>query len=334
MRHLRWNGQPAIDFFAVSTFAEFRASLDSEMKRLQAAGIGTKKKQAEPLTVEEEEILWQRGLLGDETPQALLDAIIFMNGLYFALRSGKEHRQLRFTPSQIELVERPGERPYLIYREDISKNRPGGLKGRKMKPKVVVHHANVENPKRCFIRLYKLYISLCPADRPPDAFYLLPLQKPSATCWYSNRPLGYHKLGTTVACLCTLAGIPGYKTNHSLRVTAATRLYDSDVDEQLVMETTGHCSTEGVRTYKRTSVTQREAVSDILSCTKKPCIEYPLPPLERYSSQQPHSSEVVPVQGQSSTLELSKTASSSIPGSFYFQSCSSVTINLNCNSCS
>ena len=335
MRYLRWNGQPSIDFFADAAFAEFRASLDAEMKRLQAAGIGTNKKQAEPLTAEEEETLWQRGLLGDETPQTLLDTIIFMNGLYFALRSGKEHCQLRFTPSQIELVEKPGERPHLIYREDISKNRPGGLKGRKMKPKVVVHHANIENTKRCFVRLYKLYMSLCPADRPPDCFYLLPLQKPSATCWYSNRPLGYHKLGTTVACLCKSAGIKGHKTNHSLRVTAATRLYESGVDEQLVMETTGHCSTEGVRTYKRTSAMQREAVSDILSCAyKKPCIEQSLPAPESLSSELlPHSSETVPVQSAAQAVCKTASASASIPGSFYFQSCSSVTINLNCNSC-
>ena len=88
---------------------------------------------------------------------------------------GKEHRQLRFTPSQIELVETPGERPHLIYREEISKNHPGVLKGRKMKLKVVVHHANIENTKRCFIRLYKLYMSLRRADRLLDCFYLLPL---------------------------------------------------------------------------------------------------------------------------------------------------------------
>ena len=57
MRYLRWNGQPAIDFFTDATFAEFRASLDAEMKRLQGAGVGTKKKQVEPLTEEEEDIL-------------------------------------------------------------------------------------------------------------------------------------------------------------------------------------------------------------------------------------------------------------------------------------
>ena len=88
------------------------------MNCLKAAGLGTLKKQAEPLTIEEE-ILQQKGLFGDETPQALLDTIIILNSLYFALHSGKEHRQLRLSPSQIELVENPGERAYLVYRERI-----------------------------------------------------------------------------------------------------------------------------------------------------------------------------------------------------------------------
>lgn len=157
--------------------------------------------------------------------------MLFIHGLYFALRSGKEHQQLRFKPCQVELIQRSDKRPYLQYVEDVSKNRPGGLKGRKVKPKIVKHHANVSNTERCFVRLFKLYMQKCPADRPNDAFYLQPLQKPTSDCWYSARPLGHHSLGRTVARLCKTAGITGFKTNHSLRATAVTRLYQSGVDE-------------------------------------------------------------------------------------------------------
>ena len=108
MRHLRTNGKPSLDFFKDPEFADFRASIDAEMKRLQAAGLGSKRKQAEPLTREEVEILWEKGLLGDANPQSLVDTMLFMNGLFFALRSGHEHRQLRFDPPQIQLFERPG----------------------------------------------------------------------------------------------------------------------------------------------------------------------------------------------------------------------------------
>lgn len=57
MRYLRWNGQPTIDFLSDSAFTSFKASLDAEMKRLQAKGAGSKIKQAEVLTEEEEELL-------------------------------------------------------------------------------------------------------------------------------------------------------------------------------------------------------------------------------------------------------------------------------------
>ena len=178
-RHLCLSGQPELDFFKCPEFAEFRADLDAEMKRLQQSGLGSKRRQAEPLTLEEEELLWKKGLLGSSNPQTLLDTVLFMSGMYFALRSGAEHRQLRHDPCQIELVERPGERAYLRYTEDVSKNKPGGLKGRKMKPKVVFHHANEQDPSRCFVNLFKMYNSLCPEGRPKDAFYLQPLPKPS-----------------------------------------------------------------------------------------------------------------------------------------------------------
>ncbi len=252
-------------FFADHDFADFKKSLDAEMKRLQSKGLGSKKRQAEPLSLDKEEILWEKGLLGDKDHILYLILMVFCNGLYFALRSGREHRQLRLRPRQIELIEMEGERPYLKYTEDLSKNRPGGIKGRKIKPKVVIHHANSDNSDRCFVRLFKKYINMCPtSSNDLDAFYLQPATKPTQDCWYTTRPLGHNTLTKTIARLCASAGIEGFKTNHSLRATTATRLYQSGVDEQLVMERTGHRSLEGVRNYKRTSSQQKEALSDIL----------------------------------------------------------------------
>ena len=142
------------------------------MKRLKSAGLGSKSKQAEPLTEADEEKLWQAKVLRHHSPQALLNTIIYMNGVYFALRSGAEHRQLRYKPCQIQMIEHPGERPYLEYSENVSKNHPGGLKSRKIRPKIVQHHGNPDNPGRCFVHVHllKLSNSLCPANRPDHAF--------------------------------------------------------------------------------------------------------------------------------------------------------------------
>ena len=138
---------------------------------------------------------------------------------------------------------------------------------------MVTRYANLEDPSRCFVRIFKMYNSLCPPDRPHDAFYLSPLKQPTQDRWFSCVPVGRDKLANVVSTMCKQAGIGGYKTNHSLRATAATRLYSSGIDEQLVMERTGHRSTEGVCSYKRTSSEQQEAVSDILSLCKRPCAE-------------------------------------------------------------
>ena len=53
-------------------------------------------------------------------------------------------------------------------------------------------------------------------------------------------------------------------TNHSLRRSCATRLYDGGVPEQLIQETTGHRSSDGVRAYKCTSSALKREASEIL----------------------------------------------------------------------
>ena len=99
------------------------------------------------------------------------------------------------------------------------------------------------------------------ATRYSMVFYLQPSHSPTDTCWYTRQPQGKTTLNNLVPRLCKLAGIEGYKTNHSLRATAATRLYQSGADEQQIMERTGHRSLEGVRSYKRTSEQQEASLS-------------------------------------------------------------------------
>ena len=121
------SGCVEVNLFEQARFHNFRTVLDSEMKRLNSTGQYIHKKQAEPITVEDENRLWHLGLLGDTSPSILLHTLVYMVGLYFALRSGSEHRRLRYSPAQIQLIEKPGLRAYLSYQEDISKTNQGGL---------------------------------------------------------------------------------------------------------------------------------------------------------------------------------------------------------------
>ena len=141
--------------------------------------------------------------------------------------------------------------------------------GRKLIPKEVVQHENEVNSSRCLVRLYKLYNSLCPPNRPDRAFYLTPLVRPTEGCWFRKVPLGHNKLSQVVPRLMKSAKIEGYFTNHSLRATAATRLYDAEVNEATIMDRTGHRSTTGVRAYKRESDKLKELSSNVLNQCKK-----------------------------------------------------------------
>ena len=93
-----------VNIFEQFEFAEVRAVLDAELKRLNATGNYVEKKKANVITIEMEEMLWENGLLGDHTPEVLSNALVYMIGFCFALRSGEEHRRLRQKPSQMKLV--------------------------------------------------------------------------------------------------------------------------------------------------------------------------------------------------------------------------------------
>lgn len=111
--------------------------------------------------------------------------------------------------------------------------------------------------------VHKVFNHFRPTDGKSTAFYLRPKKIPSATQWFDDVAVGIHPLQSTVARLCSVAGFIGNYTNHSLRATAATRLYVAGVDEQLISEKTGHRS-NAIRCYKRTSDQQQQNVSDIV----------------------------------------------------------------------
>ena len=248
----------------------------------------------------------ERRLLDDHSLRSLLDTTIFYNGLFFTLRSGKEHRKLRFNPCQIQLVEISGQRSYLRYNENVSKIHPGGLKERIVSPKTVIHHTNRENPERCFVCLFKLYQTMCPPDAPPHAFYLQPLKNQHQ---HAGTPTNHLATLTWLIQLLVCANRPkfrGYKTNHSLRATVASCLYQASVDERLVMERTGHRSFDGIHSYKQTSDDQRQVLSDILngekSITKQTCISSDLDTMTQTAILSSFSSHISTKQQQALNL--------------------------------
>ncbi|CAC5423576.1 unnamed protein product [Mytilus coruscus] len=249
-------------FLSYSSFIQIKNSLDNVMKL--RAEVRVPKKQAEEISLEEEEKLWASGSLGSDNARHLLNTLVYLIGLNFALRGGQEHRDLKGrNSSQFQINEKNGSK-CLIYTEAKSKAAQGGIKHTNVERKSVVAYQNTENQARCVVHLFELYASHCPPfPRKADALYLRPLKIPNGNIWYADQPIGRHSLANIVASICQEAGIGGYRTNHSLRASAATRMYDAGVDEQLICEVTGHRS-NAIRNYKRTNEKQKRKINSVI----------------------------------------------------------------------
>ena len=140
------------------------------------------------------------------------------------------------------------------------KTNKGGIRQKRIEPKIVDLYP-IENVDRCPVRIIIRYLSLLPTDKRSQAFYLQCKKKPEPYCWYLNRPVGANKLRDTIKELCKKANLPGFYSNHSLRSTAATKMYRASIDEQLIMEIMGHRSLS-VRSYKCTCNAQRKVASN------------------------------------------------------------------------
>ena len=93
---------------------------------------------AQQIPLKQENLLWEKGLLGDDSPLKVLDTLVYYIGLCFALRSGQKHCHLWHHPSQLKLINTAGDTSYLVYEEDISKTNQGRLQHRKCEKKQVL----------------------------------------------------------------------------------------------------------------------------------------------------------------------------------------------------
>ena len=70
----------------------FRQVLDAEMRKATSDSVGKSAKIAERMAITEEQneqILWEKELLGDHTAKSLMNTMYFYNGKLFGLRSKK-----------------------------------------------------------------------------------------------------------------------------------------------------------------------------------------------------------------------------------------------------
>ncbi|XP_070562272.1 uncharacterized protein [Ptychodera flava] len=246
-------------------FQDFHHTIDGVMKKTDRSGIGVEKRQAQPFTREDEGQLWDK-VFSIDNAQNLSYAVYFYVSKVFALRASDEHNNLQ-AEQFVFGTDKEGE--FVEFHGRPCKNNQGGFyNSRKVPYKNIRQYSDPSNP-RCVVKLLKNYLGLIPSK---GAFYRRPLPKKTTTnaIKFSSQKIGINTIRQYTKKMCEIAGIDGYHTGHSGKVTAATSLYKQGFDEQLIKERTGHRSDDGLRAYKRTCSSLQKNVSDALQPPKPP----------------------------------------------------------------
>ena len=249
-------------------FIDLHTVLDNVMQEHTAMNVGVVKRQAEVISYETEKDLWDRGFLGEDTPDKLRNTVLFMLGVNVYLRAIEEHYYLhRPSPdeaSQISFEHDSQNVKCLVYREDtVTKTHDGGLNDMKRDRKIVWVYPS-EDSTHCPVRLVEKYMNLCPKYYGKKNFYLQSLSKTRPSQWYGNQVIGQNSLSKVVKVLMKEAGIEGFFTNHSLCRTCGTRLFQAGVERKLIKGVTGYQS-DAINAYSVTSERQKQKLSEIFS---------------------------------------------------------------------
>ena len=229
-------------------FRELHLTLDSICSELHRTGIGVKRNSARVISVEDEAVFWEKGSLGTSSPTVLQRTVFFYVGMQFVLRGVQEQHDLLLS----QFVRYPADRGiysrevYYEYTEFISKNNQHRFKDSKAKNKVVKAYAH-PGSERCLVKVLDSYLPLLPVGS--TYLYLRPCKcfpSDASEPSYSRQRVGINQLKSIVSNVSSTAGVTGY-TNHSLRATAMTRMYNNGVPEKVISEKSGHRSLDGLR---------------------------------------------------------------------------------------
>ena len=248
-------------------FKDLLKTMDTLCSDLHRQGIGATKNSAKVIEPIHEDIFWQKGLLGFSTPKVLQRTVFFYVGLNFVLRGVQEQQDL--IPSQFSRVPLDksvyNTKVYYQYTELASKNNQHRFKDINAQNKVNRAYALPGN-QRCIVKILDKYLSLLPTDAP--YFYMRAYEEfrdEQASPVFTRQRVGVNTLKNVLPSLSKESGIGVHYTNHSLRATAITRMFNCGVEEKIIAETSGHKSTKALRVYEHPSEQQMKQVTSVIN---------------------------------------------------------------------
>lgn len=164
LRYMREEGVSDMNFLDAkdARFHDFRKTLDTCMKELASQGIGVSVKQADPLTPEQENVLWKRHK--------------HSNCKHFGLRGPDKHRKLKVCQLRCDVSD---GKTCIGFCGRTSKNFAGGPHQRDILAKSIRHFSESGTPQYMY-DIYASYISM--VEQGP--FYRRPLRR--AEIWTRN----------------------------------------------------------------------------------------------------------------------------------------------------
>ncbi|KAK3107197.1 hypothetical protein FSP39_009112 [Pinctada imbricata] len=189
LRHLRDENIHNMNFLDENDhrFAVFRKVLDARMKELLSKGLGTKVRQADPISPKDEEKIWDERVFGSHSSQALQYTVFFYNCKVFGLRAFDEHRNLEC--AQFEIGQ-DGHGQFIRFTGRSSKTFKGGLQHLQLTNKDIKHYC--DEGQRCLVDYYRIYLDALGNEGP---FYRRPLAgSGSVSVRYGEQVLGINKL--------------------------------------------------------------------------------------------------------------------------------------------
>ena len=139
-----------------TNFVQFRKVLDAQIKTLLSKGHGCTVKQADPITREDEEKLWDAKVFGRESAEQLQHTVFFYASKLFGLRGCGEHHELKC--EQFE-VNADSKGKYIHFIGRTTKTYKGGLGQMNISNKDIKHYC--EPGKFFYLKKYERILCIC-----------------------------------------------------------------------------------------------------------------------------------------------------------------------------
>ncbi|KAG8192532.1 hypothetical protein JTE90_015167 [Oedothorax gibbosus] len=183
------------DLFSDEVYSSFAEHFHDVLLQYEGRAMG----QEYPNPRIKESFLWQSKQLGAQSPQILLNTLMYFNAQFFKLRTVAAHMGLNFSHIARHTDEKGSFLRY--YKEDNGKKEEENMNefGRENH---LIQSENKEDIMRCPVRLFEFYVSKCPQHllETDSRFYLTPEKHctPHSPIWYSAVPLNRAILAKTI----------------------------------------------------------------------------------------------------------------------------------------